>query len=447
MADIPADVVSKAKLHVLDTLGCAFGGFRNGAKTAVEAAETSLGGPAEATVIGEGRKVSALTALLINGSMVRYLDANDITVGGHDSEIIPGAIAVGERQGSSGADVLTSVIAGYELAARFRLSAAAAGDAVNNSELEVRGFNNDLRAGFVMPAVFGRLLGLDSGQIANAIGTSGSRALLLGIIDASKEENTLAKNLRFPLGSYLALVCTYLAQGGLTGPAAVIEGHMGLNETILDGQMDLEILTDYGSEWYFRQTSIKGLSACYSTHGQAQAIINLRKRVSLDPDDIESIHLVTNSRSLWHTGDPATRRRVRNKETADHSSFYIAAIALLYGTVGPQHYREDLYRDARVISLMDKVTIEADDGRYKPVYPGSRVEIMLTDGTRYVEEALHPRGHYLNPMTAGDIEEKFASMADGLLSEQQRRDVIALTRELDRAADLSDLMAAVAIDG
>jgi 2-methylcitrate dehydratase len=136
---------------------------------------------------------------------------------------------------------------------------------------------------------------------------------------------------------------------------------------------------------------------------------------------------------------------VRNKETADHSSYYVAAIALLYGTVDPQHYREDLYRDPRVTHLMDRVTIEADDERYKPVYP-RRIEIRTTDGRQYGEEALHPRGHYRNPMTAGEVKAKFTSMADGLLSPPRQQAVIALTRGLDQAADLSELMAALAID-
>lgn len=445
LSDIPEKVVEKVKVHILDTFACAFGGFNNGTKAAVEAAEADLAGPREATVIGEGRKTSALNALLVNGAMVRFLDANDVTIGGHDSEIIPGAMAVAERQGATGADLIVATVAGYELAARFRLGAAAAGNAVNNNELEARGFNSDLRAGYVMPAVFGRLLGLDRAQIANAIGTSGSRSLLLGIVDASKEQNTLAKNIRFPLGSYQALVCTFLAQAGLTGPARVIEGHMGLNETILSSKMDLGRLTDFGEEWFTMKSSIKGFSACYATHGQLQAAVNLRHRTGLDPADIESIRLVTNSRSLWHTGDPDTRRRVDNKETADHSSYYVVAIALLFGTVAPEHYRKELYTDQRVTDLMDKISIEADDATYKASYPGSRIEIQTRDA-RYAEEALYPRGHYLNPMTEQEVERKFASMAAEYLSQDRQQQVIAAVWNLEDASDLSELTRSLAAD-
>jgi 2-methylcitrate dehydratase len=445
LGDVPREVLDLAKRLTLDTFACALGALGNETQIALEAAEPELGGAPEATVIGTGRHTSALDAILLNGAMVRFLDANDISLGGHNSEVIPGALAIAEREGRSGADFLASIIIGYELAARFHLGIQAASTAVAGKELESRGFNSDLRAGFVMPAVYGRLMSLERDTIANAIGVSGSRSILLAILDAPKEQNTLAKNLRFPLTAYMALVSTYLAQRGITGPTRVIEGHMGFNETVIDGKMDLTRLVDF-TGWHLLESSIKGFSACYATHGHLQATVDLMRESGIAAEDIESIRIVTNSRSLWHTGDAATRRRVSNKETADHSSYYVTAIAILFGAVGPEHYTDELYADPRVHDLMDRVTIEADDERYKAVYPGSRVEVTTKDGVVHVQEALHPRGHYLNPMTDAEVEAKFRAMAAPHLSPRQQDRVIAAVRGIDSAPDVSELTAALVAD-
>lgn len=446
-ADIPEPVVAMAKLLVLDTVACALGGYGNGAQRAAERAEVDLGTSDEATIIGSGRRTSALSAILANGAMVRYLDANDLSGGSHDSEVIPAAMAVAEKEGRSGADLLTAVIVGYELGARFHRATAAAGDAVAGKELEARGFENDLRGSFTMPAVYGSLLGLTEDQTAHAIAIAGSRGLMLSILDASKEQNTLAKNVRFPLTAYLALVATYLARHGMTGPTRVFEGHLGFNDVVLGGGMALEELSaGLGDEWLIFDASMKQYCACYATHGHVQAAVDLANRVNLDPDEIDSIRIVTNTRTQWHTGDPDTRRRVFNKETADHSSYYVTAVALLERALGPTHYTAELYADPRVHRLMDVITVDADDAAYRKVYPGARVEVGTKDGRHFAEEVLHPRGNSRNPMGIADISAKLHVFAGGVLSEKRREHVIEAVMSLDRAAGLNDLTSSLVSD-
>lgn len=447
LPDLPPDVVAMAKLLLLDTLACAFGGYGSAAQQAAEGAEADLGGSPEATVVGSGRRTSALSAILANGAMVRYLDANDLSGGSHDSEVIPAALAVAEKEGRTGGDLLTAVVVGYELGARFHRATAAAGHAVAGKELEARGFENDLRGSFTMPAVYGSLLRLSAEQTAHAIGIAGSRGLMLSILDASREQNTLAKNVRFPLTAYMALVSTYLARHGMTGPTRVFEGHMGFNDVVLGGRMRLDALTTgLGAEWHILDASTKQYCACYATHGHVQAAVDLAKRVDLDPDDIASIRIVTNSRTLWHTGDPDTRRRVSNKETADHSSYYVTAMALLERALGPTHYAAERYDDPRVQRLMDVITIDADDAAYREVYPGARIEVSTRGGEHFTEEVLHPRGNARNPMTAAEIEAKFDVFAGGVLSAPRRRRVVDAVGTLDEATDLGELTSSFAGD-
>ncbi len=113
--DLPEEVVHEAKRAVLDTLGCAIGGYPSEASKIIQDLIKDLGGAEESTVFGSGLKTSCLNAILANGIMVRFLDFNDTYIvpvgdelsGGHPSEIIPAALALGEREHTSGRNVIT----------------------------------------------------------------------------------------------------------------------------------------------------------------------------------------------------------------------------------------------------------------------------------------------------------------------------------------------------
>src|SRR5512136_2835912 len=126
--DIPADVVHQTKRVMLDTLGCAIGGYASEANRAIEALIRDLNHPGEASVFGSGMRTSCLNAAFANGAMVRYLDYNDTAfilqgetyrTGYHPSEIIPPVLAVAERQRLSGKDAMTAIVMGYDLSLAF----------------------------------------------------------------------------------------------------------------------------------------------------------------------------------------------------------------------------------------------------------------------------------------------------------------------------------------
>jgi len=124
--DLPIEVVHQVKILVLDTLGVAFGGYLSQPSQMLQSLVKDLGGPAESTVFGSGLKTSCLHATLANGVMVRHLDYTDRgflnkeaagknSNSGHHAECIPSILAVGERQRSSGKEVITAIVSAYEL--------------------------------------------------------------------------------------------------------------------------------------------------------------------------------------------------------------------------------------------------------------------------------------------------------------------------------------------
>ena len=163
---IPADVLLHAKFLILDSIGCALAAGKEHAYERALRTFEAIGGNPDCTIIGSKHRMPVTSAVMLNGILIRELDLNDAYVGpgqmGHPSDNIAVALSVGEKQRSSGLDVLASVIAGYELYCRIQDIIVGRGpwDHVTASALGA-------------PAIAGRLLKLDADQLANAIGAIG----------------------------------------------------------------------------------------------------------------------------------------------------------------------------------------------------------------------------------------------------------------------------------
>ncbi|MFC1871749.1 MmgE/PrpD family protein [Chloroflexota bacterium] len=436
--DLPANVVHQVKRVLLDTLGCAIGGYNSQASTILRSLILELKGAAESTVIGDGLKTTCLYATLANGAMVRYLDFNDtyfasgpVLSGAHPSEIIPPVLAVGERQHSTGKEVIAAIVAGYELLARFA-------DALTVREtLEHRGWNMDLKGGFVLPPVVGKLLNLDAGQMENASGIAGSHAILLGILDAPKEEYTMAKNLRFPLTAHDGILAALLSQKGFTGPVRAIEGQWGFVDSVLHGEFDFEKATDFEG-FRIMETIVKSFTSDMTIQGHLTATLHLVKEHDIKPEDVARIRVWANARDVEHTGQPA-KRYPRNKETADHSSYYLTAIAIMDRRVGPDQFSTQKYEDPRVIELIDKMIFEADPELDQFSAAGIS-EITTRQGNVYKHRVDYPRGDPHNPMTDDELEDKFRSMAGKYMAESQMQAIIEAIYNLEKLDNIGELL-------
>jgi len=437
--EIPADVVHQAKRVMLDTLGCAIGGYASEATHAIEALIRDLNHPQEATVFGSGVKTSCLNAAFVNGAMVRYLDYNDTAfilqgetyrTGYHPSEIIPPVLAVAERQHLSGRDVITAIVMGYDLSLAFL-------EGVTGPGMEKRGWNGDTRGAYVMPLVTGKLLGLSETQMENAVGISGSCHTVLGILDTPAEEYTMTKNIRFPTMSHAGIWAALLAQKGFTGPTSIIEGHDGFVRAIMGGEYDVGKLANLKGKFAIRETCIKSIIADFSSHGHLTATLNLVREHRIKPEDVASIRITTSNRCAEHTGDPV-KKYPKNKETADHSSYYLTAIAIVDRQIGPAQFTPEKYGDPRVIDLIGKVTLVGDPTLDK-ARPAGISEITMKDGKRYQTRVDHPRGHARNPMTDDEIIEKFKSMASQYMSGERMEQVVDALFTLDKLDDVGKL--------
>ncbi|MCP3998103.1 MAG: MmgE/PrpD family protein, partial [bacterium] len=239
---LSAEAIHEAKRYLLDSVGCALGGFlQHDVKIALEVFGKCAGG-GTATVIGTQRKVDPVSASLLNSLMVRVMDYNDIywkQDPSHPSDIIPAALACGERMGKSGRDLIVGIVLGHEFEMRL-CEAAFPG-------IRERGWHHATLTAFVSPMVASKLLDLDWEKMQHAIGISGSRMATLGAVTAGKL--TMMKNTVDPMACQSGVIAALLAECGYSGPEHVIDGKEGLAHC-MGPEWKLELLEDgLGESW------------------------------------------------------------------------------------------------------------------------------------------------------------------------------------------------------
>ncbi len=439
---LPADVVHQAKRCVLDALGCAIGALEAPGRELMEAVVAEIGGPAEATIIGSGRRTTALNASLVNSLLVRFLDFNDVGGGGHNSDALASLLAVAERERRSGAELLTALVVSYELGARF--ADAVTGRPVGRpiaGSLEEKGWTKDIRAGFNQPPALGRLLGLTEVQIANAIGICLSHTLPLGILDAHREEATMAKNLRYGWAAHDAILACLLARRGFTGPRRIIESDVGVAAVVARGEMDLDRLVDF-SGWRILETRFKSLPLNGTTHGHVLATLGIVIDEDLHPDDIAAVRIRAPVREARHTTAPP-KKYPRNAESADHSAHYANAIAIRDRAISAESIEPPNFTDPVVLDLIERITVEPDPTL--GYYQGAS-EIFTRDGRRFERRIDEPHGFGSSPLSDREIEDKVRGLAAGRVEPDQIERLIEACWGLDQLDDLSRLTRLLVIE-
>jgi 2-methylcitrate dehydratase len=416
----------------LDTIGCAIGGTIAPGRTICEDVVDELGGREEATIIGSGKRTNAINATMVNAFLVRFLDYNDVGGGNHNSDSISSLLAVAEREGSTGADLLTSLVISYELGAR--VIASVPGGPAGWDKL---GLTTDARGGLSITPAIGKLMKLDEMQLANAIGVCASRSAPLGILDADKEENTMAKNLRFGFITCDAILACIMAKKGFTGPIRIVEGDGGVRNHLLKGEMDLQALVDF-SGWRVLDTGFKLLCANRTTHGHVLATIGLVVEHDLKPEDIAAVRIRAGAREHRHT-TALPKKYPRNAETADHSAYYANAFAIKERHFGPASADPKHFTDPVILELIDKITVVHDPDLPARGHNGIS-EITTRDGRRLQKRVDTLPGYDGPRLTDTELEDKFRAMAVDHMPEPKIRQLFDAIWTIDRADGIAGLM-------
>jgi len=431
------EAVHQAKRFLLDSLGCALGGYLQHDVRIVLQVLNELAGPGSATVIGEGRRTDPVSASLANALMIRVMDYNDVywkQDPSHPSDIFPAAIACSERAASDGRELIVGLVLGHEFEMRF-CEAAFPG-------IRERGWHHATLTAFVSPIVAGRALHLGWEQIQHAIGISASRHCSLGAVTAGRL--TMMKNTVDPMATQSGVLAALLAEKGYTGPEHVVDGKEGLTHCF-GPEWKLSVLVDgLGDSWRITQCGMKAYPTEALTHTPISAVLDLVHQHDLKPEHVDKIHIRSLARAADILADP-TKYDPRTKETADHSLPYVIAAALADRQVTPLQFMPGKIMDSTIRAQLKKIEVAADPEIEKafPALQRVIVSIRTTDGREFTRQLDYPKGDPRNPLSDREVEEKFEALAEPVLSQVARRRVIDAVWSLEKLASVSELMQAV----
>lgn len=432
---VSAEAVREAKRYLLDSLGCALGGYRQHDVTIALSVLDEIAGPGTATVIGSGKRIDSVSASLANALMVRVMDYNDIywqQDPSHPSDIIPAAMACAERAGGDGRELVVGIVLGHEFEMRL-CECAFPG-------IRERGWHHATLTAFASPIVAGRMLGLTPEQIQHAIGISGSRHATLGAVTAGKL--TMMKNTVDPMATQSGVLAALLAEKGYSGPEHVIDGKEGLAHC-LKPEWKLELLTGgLGDSWRILRCGMKAFPTEALTHAPISATLELVKENDLAPGQVKEVHIRSLARAADILADPS-KYDPRSKETADHSLPYVIAAAVAERQVTPLQFTDAKIMDPVIREQLHKVKVVADP-EIEAVFPGLQrvvVKITTTDGRTFEKQLDYPKGDPRHPLTDAEIEEKFDALAEPVMTGAARQRLKDAVWNLERAGSVAELMA------
>jgi 2-methylcitrate dehydratase PrpD len=428
--DLPEEVIRRAKDVILDTLGAAiYGSGKAWSRALIELAEEASG-KAEASIWGTSIRVPAVVAGLVNGTASHGFELDDYHAGAKlhpGAVVIPAAIAVAERLGASGRQLIAAVVAGYEVAIRTSLASV--------TSTWARGFHpTGVFGGFGAAAASGNLMGLGTIHMQNALGLAASQAS--GLLMAAVAEGAMSKRLHAGKAASNGVFSALLASKGFTAPTRVFEVPEGSFYKAYSDHWDLGCLTDgLGERFMILDTSFKRYACCGSIHSSIDCLLDLRDEHQIAPEAVERI-VVRNSRIVLEQN--GWDYRPSTQFAAQMSLQYCLAVALLEGHVSVAQFREELLADPKVLDLAGRVRFEVDpdiDGVYPMRFPGF-VEVCLRDGRVFSRRTDAPRGSPQNPMSRLDLQAKFRVLAGTYLGEDVTE---AIIRTVDKLEELQDI--------
>lgn len=344
---LPARALQMARFSLFDWMVCARAGWDEPVARIVREMVTAEGGRPQATLVGTGEKVPPRAAALSNGTTSHALDYDDTHFAhvGHPSVgIYPAALAVGELVDAPAARVVEAFLVGAEASCRI-------GMVLGRGHYE-RGFHQTATAGaFGATVAAGRLLGLDEGQMANALNLVATRASGL-----KSQFGTMGKPFNAGISASNGVEAALLAARGFVSARDGVGGPQGFVDTHADSVDEAAAWADPPpARFVFEDVKYKFHACCHGTHAMIEALARLRRDGAAV--GVEQVTLRTNPRWLkvCDIKDPRTGLEVK------FAYGHLAAMVLEgIDTAAETTYTDALAADPRLGALAAKVTVVGD---------------------------------------------------------------------------------------
>jgi 2-methylcitrate dehydratase PrpD len=426
LEDIPATVRVWARQCVLDYVGCGIAGASDELVTILLAEMLEQGGNEVASVLGHAERLAVGAAAIVNGAASHALDFDDVNLAmpGHPSvAILPALLALAEERGSSGADVLTAFVAGYELQCRI-------GRTIAPGHYDGLGFHATATVGcFGAAAACAHLLGLDLDRFATALGIAGTQAAGL-----KSMFGTMCKPLHAGKAAYHGVMAAKLAARGFTSRTDVIECPQGFARTHSpDFHPERAFDTPPGG-WWIANNLFKYHASCYMTHAAIEAARKLREQYGFAPHQVERIDVRIDAACDRICNIPAPVTGLEAK----FSLRLMTAMGLAgVDTSRLSTYSREVAADPVLVGLRDKVSLD-----FRAGIPNTftEIELSLRDGSRLT--AQHDAGIPATDVARQGtrLEAKFAALVEPVLGTDKTARLIADIGRLDSLPDVRGIL-------
>ena len=436
--DLPPSVVEKGKLAIMDSTGNAIGGYPLGlSKTFLKMAKDVGGGREEATLIGDGTRVSVPLAAFGNGALTTMLDYSLV----RGALAVPAALAAGEARGISGRELITSVVAGCEAVMRIIRSMD-----MTEEQAQRLGINKKLTYAnvslFEAAGAAGRALGLGEDDMLSAMGMAGIYQPVPSGYKWLYDEGLLPRK---DIKQGWAWMC-------MTGAFAAVSAQSGLRmlqeNNVLDGErglwrmlgMDIfkeeELTKGLGPTYHILEYRSKLWPGCYVTHTPMVGATSLVKDHGLALDDIERVEVVT-SKTVgvgFHDQEPG------GLCDQQFSIPYQVSVALLAGDRGPNWYEDKAANSPEVAEMAGRVTLSFDE---------EAEQVLRDTGRRMSKVTVHTRSGrcYSNRVdepgavqSDAEIRDKFITTTSQVVDRGQADQILATIDNLEAVEKVSELI-------
>lgn len=424
------------KKCILDWLGCSIRGSLETPAIIMRRVLAASTNAAEATLFSRDlERTSVLSAALCNGAASHALDFDDL----HNASIIhlgtvvvPAAFAIAEQIGASGRDLITAVVAGYEVGARV-------GEAVNPDSYYF--WHTTGTAGtFGAAAAAAKLLNLDLQQTINCLGSAGTQAAGLWEF---LQDGAMSKTLHTGKAAMNGILAAQLAQQGFTGARHILEGDKGFCRAMTP-KYNLEPLTrELGDGTYkIDENSFKPYACCKHCHPSVNAVQELRQSQKLDYKNVVSISIKTNEVANCLVNNPIPE----NAYACKFSIQYCTAAMLRYGVLGINEFSPNKRSDPELQRLMNNTIVEIgpdlnEEFHHNPKKWSALVTIKTNGGNELQKFIAYPKGDPENPLTYQEMEEKFHLLANDVHNSARSDNFCKLVADLENIEDIRKSLA------
>ena len=427
---LPPEVAREAKHRILDTLGAMVSGARMKPGEMAIRYVRGQGGVPEACIITTDIMTSAINAALVHG-MFGHADETDdfepVTKAHPGCAVVPAALAMAEREGSSGIELLRAVTLGYDVCCRFLM--ALGPDHVRATHRSAEGTS----ATFGSVAAAASLARLDELGMRYALSYAAQQ--VSGVWSWVRDAEHVEKAFDFGgMGARNGVTAAILAQAGFTGVRDVLDGEHNVLQALSTEPRPEEMVAGLGSRFFVTETAIKTFSVGYPIQAALDAFLRLHKEHSL------SVHNV--ARIVVRLPEDGARI-VDNSAMPDVNLQHLVALALVEGAVSfEDSHSQERMADPQILAVKERVSLVADRGLMDPDAPRSGlVQVTLQDGRTVSHFTRHPPGTKENPLDTAGVNAKVRDLMAPVLGGERTEAIIQRVNSLEELDDVRALRA------